>query len=69
METSNSFLYKVSAWAFSRLKFTDLCCIVSPNMRDFLSQELWPFPDAISIFFVQELVEDNCGKAGEVLVS
>ena len=31
-------------------------------MRDFASQGLWPFPDAIFKFFVEELVEDNWGK-------
>ena len=36
--------------------------IVSPNMRDFGSQGLWPFPDAIFNLFVGELVEDNWEK-------
>ena len=31
-------------------------------MRDFASQGLWPFPDAIFYLFVGELVEDNWGK-------
>ena len=38
-------------------------------MRDFASQGLWPFPYAIPNFFVDELVEDNWGKTGGVLVS
>ena len=33
-------------------------------MRDFASQGLWPFPDDIFNFFVEELVEDNWGKTG-----
>ena len=43
--------------------------IVSPNMRDFAIQGLWPFPDAIFNFSVEELVEDNWEKTGGVLVS
>ena len=31
-------------------------------MQDFASQGLWPFPDAIFIFFDEELVKDNWGK-------
>ena len=31
-------------------------------MRDFGSQDFWPFPDAIFNSFVEELVEDNRGK-------
>ena len=31
-------------------------------MQDFASQGLWPFPDDIFNFFVEELVEDNWGK-------
>ena len=42
--------------------------IVSPNMRDFASQGLWPFPDDIFNFFVGELAEKG-GKLVEVLVS
>ena len=39
-------------------------------MRGFVSQELWPFPDAILNFLiVLELVEDNWGKTDGVLVS
>ena len=64
MDTSYWFLYKVSSRALSRLKSTDLRYIVSPNMRDFASQGLSPFPDAIFNLFVEELVEDNWGKTG-----
>ena len=38
-------------------------------MWDFASLGLWPFPDDIFYLFVGELVEDDWGKAGEVLVS
>ena len=38
-------------------------------MRDFASQWLWPFLDDIFNFFVGELVENNLGKTGGVLVS
>ena len=62
MDTSYWFLYKVSSRALRRLQSTDLRHIVSPNMRDFASQGLWPFPDAIFYLFVGELVEDNWGK-------
>ena len=31
-------------------------------MRDFERQGLWPFPDDIFNFFVEELVEDNWVK-------
>ena len=31
-------------------------------MRDFASQGLWPFPDDIFDFFIEELVENNWGK-------
>ena len=40
-------LYKVSSRALPRLYYTDLRYIVSPNMRDFASLGLWPFPDAV----------------------
>ena len=43
--------------------------IVSSNMRDFASQGLWPFPDAIFNFLFFEQVEDNWGKTGGVLVN
>ena len=36
--------------------------ILSPNMRDFANQGLWPFPDDIFNFFVGELLENNWGK-------
>ena len=42
---------------------------VSPNMGDFVSQGLWPFPNANFNFLIPELVEDNWGKTGGVLVS
>ena len=38
-------------------------------MRDFGSQGLWPFPDDIFNIFVGELVENNWGKTGGILVS
>ena len=38
-------------------------------MRDFASQGLWPFPNAIFNFLVEELVENNWRKIGGVLVS
>ena len=38
-------------------------------MWDFASQGLWPFPEAIFNFFVEELVEDNWREIGGVLVS
>ena len=49
------------------IESTMLC--YSPNMRDFASQGLQPFPDDIFNFFVRELVEDNWGKTGGALVS
>ena len=38
-------------------------------MRDFASQELWPFPYEIFDLFVGELLENNWGKTGGVHVS
>ena len=38
-------------------------------MEDFASQGLQPFPDDIFNFFVGELLENNWGKTGGVLVS
>ena len=68
MDTSYS--YKVSSQARPRLlQSTDLRYKVSPNMRDFASLGLWHFADAIFYLFVRELVEDNWGKTGGVLVS
>ena len=69
METTDWFLYKVSALPLSRLYSPLTSVIVSPNMRDFASQGLWPFPDAIFNFLFFELVEDNWGKTGGILVS
>ena len=61
METSFWFLYNVSSQAWPVLYSTDLHYIVSPNMRDFASLGLWPFPDAIVYLFVGELVENYWG--------
>ena len=66
METSYWFLYKVSSRAWLWLQSTDLRYIVSPNMRDFSSLGLWPFPYAIFYLFVGELVENYWGKTGGV---
>ena len=38
-------------------------------MQDFASHGLWPFPDDIFNFFVGELLKNNWGKTGGVLVS
>ena len=62
MDTSYWFLYKVSSQAWPRLLSTDLRYTVSPNIRDFASLGLWPFPDAIFYLFVGELVENNWGE-------
>ena len=37
-------------------------------MRDFASQGLWPFSDAIFNFLYFELAEDNWGKTGLVSI-
>ena len=62
METSDWFLFKVSAWAFFRLQSTDLCYIVSPNMRDFGSQGLWPFSGAIFLFLCLRTSRRQLGR-------
>ena len=55
-------------WGKKHIESTMLCYSLD-NMRDFASQGLWPFPDDIFNFFVGELVENNWGKTGGVLVS
>ena len=61
METSYWFLQsELSSLASAIVHW--LHYIVSPNMRDFASLGLWPFPDAIFYLFVGELVENYWGK-------
>ena len=43
--------------------------IVSPNMTDFASQGLWPFPDDIFISLFKNYSRFNLGKTGVGFIS
>ena len=59
-----SLIDSYTKWAHDLcLGFSSLTsAIVSSNMRDFASQGLWPFPDAIFNFLFFDQVKDNWGK-------